>query len=93
MKRYLMGLICCLLTISACSKEENNQKNFVDDVNIFSTNEPNTEDLFLTNSISESFFQGGNMIILESNSKDSLQEKIAYPVEESVPWDSSEGEK
>lgn len=90
MKCCLMGLICCLLTISTARSEEGkNQKNSVDDINIFSINEPNTEGFFLTNSISESFFQGDNMIILESNSKDSLQKKIAYPVEEAIWMETS----
>lgn len=81
-----MSLICCLLTISTFSDEEKNQKFSVEDINIFSTNEPNTED---SNSTKESFFQGGNMIILESNSKDSPQEKIAYPVEEAIWMETS----
>ena len=85
MTRYLTGLVCCLLTVSTFSEEERSKKLFVKDISVASTDtSANPENLSSIEIIStdEALSQGGS-ITFESTSKDSLQQEIAYPIEES----------
>ena len=83
--RYLTGLVCCLLTISVFSEEEKSRKLSIKDISIISTDaSANPENLSSIEIIStdEAFSQSGS-VTFESTSKDSLQQEIAYPIEES----------
>ncbi len=86
MMRYLTGLVCALLTISAFSEEEKSRKLSIKDISIASADaSANPENPFPKGIIStdEAFCQSGS-VTFESTSKDSLQKEIAYPIEEST---------
>jgi hypothetical protein len=85
MIHYLIGLICCLLIVSVFSEDEKSRKLSLKDINIVSTDvSTNLKKISSTREISicKASSQGG-IVTFKSTSKDSLQEEIAYPVEES----------
>ena len=81
MMRYLMGLVCCLLTISAFSEEEKSRKLSIKDISIASADTSENPSLKWTTSTDEVFPKSGSLTF-ESTYKDSLQQEIAYPIEE-----------
>lgn len=77
--RYLMGSVCCLLTMSAFSEEEKSQKFSIKDISVAANASASHENLPPTDETSS---QSGT-ITFELTSKGSPEEEVVYPIEES----------
>ena len=78
MMRYLTGLFCCLLTISAFSEEEKSPKLPLKELNAATTDTEQSPEVTLEERISKS-----EILTLQLASKNCAQVEIVYPIEES----------